>query len=364
MKVARSIAVVGAGFFGLMTALHLARKGFEVSIYERNSKPMQEASLFNQARVHGGYHYPRSLITAARCRANFNRFVEDFQGAIYDDFESIYAITGDSKVNTQKFLRLMSMIGSPIYQIDPKLKNEFNLSLIVSAFRTQELAFNSELLLKLTLERLAQENVQFFYDTEVVNIYNTEISGNNFISIQTKDGENERYGSAVIATYGLDDLNSTHDFNRNYLYEVCELVRVEVPSVLARYAITVVDGPFWSVTPWPAFHSHVLTHVRFTPHARFRNYLEAKEFLDQLKLSRSEMILKDVSRYLPRMTQCKVLGSEFTIKTILRKSDLDDARPIYVQQENRILSILGSKIDNIYDLEGVLDNFIKDRENR
>lgn len=48
---------------------------------------MQEASLFNQARVHGGYHYPRSLTTAARGRANYAKFIDEFNDAVIRQFE-------------------------------------------------------------------------------------------------------------------------------------------------------------------------------------------------------------------------------------------------------------------------------------
>ncbi len=53
------IAVVGAGIFGITTALKLSEK-HEVDLYEANSDIMQAASAINQFRLHRGYHYPRS----------------------------------------------------------------------------------------------------------------------------------------------------------------------------------------------------------------------------------------------------------------------------------------------------------------
>ena len=359
MAKVKSVSIIGGGFFGLTAALHLAKKGCKVSVYERNLKAMQEASLFNQARVHGGYHYPRSLKTAARCRANYARFLQDFQGAIFDDFVSIYAIASDSQVNYHKFNRLMEMIGAPIERLSGPLAKEFNESLISQVFKIEEVAFNSEILLKLTLEQLSALKVDIHFNTEITRVENINFQGRAGVKIQTQNGEAIESDYAILATYGLDILSSDYDFNENYLYEVCELIRVQVPKFIKNCAITVMDGPYWSLTPWPAFEAHVLTHVRHTPHARFNKYLDAREFLGETLTTRTEVMLRDASRFMPRIAECQVLGSEYTIKTILKKRDFDDSRPIYVQKENRILSVLGSKIDNIYDLETIFDEFLE-----
>ena len=56
--------IIGGGFFGLSVALLLKERGLSVVVLEREKEPMLRASYNNQARVHGGYHYPRSLMTA------------------------------------------------------------------------------------------------------------------------------------------------------------------------------------------------------------------------------------------------------------------------------------------------------------
>lgn len=355
----KTIAVVGGGFFGLSAALFLAKKGHIISIYEKNPQGMQEASLFNQARVHGGYHYPRSLKTAARCRANYSRFVEDFQEAIYDNFESIYAIAKDSKVSTAKFIRLMEMINAPIDKVSVSRVLDFSPSLISGVFRTEEVAFNAEILLKLTLQQLSNYKVNLYFDTEVINVENFETPTSQGVKVKTRDQNEARYQGVIMATYGLDDIRSQQDFNQNFVYEVCELVHVKSPTTLRNTAITLMDGPFWSLTPWPAFQNHVLTHVKYTPHARFSNYLEAQTFYQSKLTSRSDIMIRDASRYLPIMAECEVLANRYTVKTILKKRDYDDGRPIFAQKNSRILGVLGSKIDNIYEVEKLYSDFLE-----
>ena len=61
-----------------MIACHLAAKGQRVILLERGENLLERASHNNQARVHQGYHYPRSLITGLRSRENYTRFVAEF----------------------------------------------------------------------------------------------------------------------------------------------------------------------------------------------------------------------------------------------------------------------------------------------
>jgi len=57
--------IIGAGFYGSAIAIYLAReRGLKnIVLIERESALMLRASYNNQARVHNGYHYPRSFTT-------------------------------------------------------------------------------------------------------------------------------------------------------------------------------------------------------------------------------------------------------------------------------------------------------------
>ena len=70
--------VIGGGFFGCMTAAQLRRYYPKVVLCEMSGSLLGRASYHNQARVHNGYHYPRSLLTALRSHVNFPMFVEAF----------------------------------------------------------------------------------------------------------------------------------------------------------------------------------------------------------------------------------------------------------------------------------------------
>lgn len=54
-------AVIGGGFYGLTLALFLQSTGASVIVFEAEEEACTRASRVNQARVHTGFHYPRSL---------------------------------------------------------------------------------------------------------------------------------------------------------------------------------------------------------------------------------------------------------------------------------------------------------------
>ncbi len=57
MSAARRVAVLGAGIMGCSVAIELARRGFEVTVFDRADAPMSAASRWNEGKIHLGYIY-------------------------------------------------------------------------------------------------------------------------------------------------------------------------------------------------------------------------------------------------------------------------------------------------------------------
>ena len=84
-----------------------------IVLVERESALLTRASYNNQARVHNGYHYPRSFTTAYRSRVNLPKFVLDWSQAVKKDFTKLYAIARrNSKVTARQFERFCREIGA------------------------------------------------------------------------------------------------------------------------------------------------------------------------------------------------------------------------------------------------------------
>ncbi|MCY7330460.1 MAG: FAD-binding oxidoreductase, partial [Saprospiraceae bacterium] len=98
--------VIGGGIFGCYAALYLAGKGGRVGLLEKEARLFQKASLVNQARLHGGYHYPRSMATAALSDEHKARFTEEHRPLVNFSFEKFYAIDRfGSFTDSQQFER-------------------------------------------------------------------------------------------------------------------------------------------------------------------------------------------------------------------------------------------------------------------
>ena len=66
--------IIGAGLYGLYAANYCAKHGEKVLVLEKENEPFKRATYINQARVHMGYHYPRSYSTAIKTAKYFYIF--------------------------------------------------------------------------------------------------------------------------------------------------------------------------------------------------------------------------------------------------------------------------------------------------
>ncbi|WP_157351562.1 FAD-dependent oxidoreductase [Aliarcobacter butzleri] len=170
------VIVIGAGFFGLRTALFFAKRNKKVLILESNSKAFQNASLINQARVHNGYHYPRSYPTALSSHNHYEIFCEEYKTAIIGEFKKIYAIAQkNSYINSNQFENFCNKIQIPLKEATSDIKGLFNRNLIENIYLTKETAFNAHTITEILLQELSRfSNVEIKYNTSVNKIEKKE----------------------------------------------------------------------------------------------------------------------------------------------------------------------------------------------
>ena len=103
----RRVAVLGAGIMGSSAAIELARRGFDVTLVDREASPMAATSRWNEGKIHLGYLYgadpttstaqhilPGSLLFADRAR---DLIGSDLDGHTTTD-DDIYLLHRDSVV--------------------------------------------------------------------------------------------------------------------------------------------------------------------------------------------------------------------------------------------------------------------------
>ena len=356
--------VIGGGFFGASVALYLkAQRGFSrVTLIECEAGLMAHSSFANQARIHGGYHYPRSFTTAYRSRVNLPRFCADFPEAVFDDFDCLYAVARrQSKVTARQMERFCQAIDAPFEPASDEQVALFDPHLIERVWTVREKAFNADRLRATMAARIAAASIELRLDTIA-----DEIGGRpDRPVVRISQGEQREDIAADFVfncTYSnLQNVagNATPPFGLRH--EIAEIVLVKTPPALERVGITVMDGPFFSLFPFPARGVHSLTHVRYTPHAAWLEQPDIRPF-ERLAAhpvnSSFDWIRRDAARYVPAIAQCEPRSSLFEVKTVLQKSEVNDSRPILFEQHGaggRLYSILGGKFDNIYDVYERLD---------
>ena len=87
--------IIGAGLYGIYSATFCGEKGQKVLVLKCDPAPFCRAKYINQARVHQGYHYPRSLSTAMKSAEYFERFNKDYGFCINRKFQKVYATSND-----------------------------------------------------------------------------------------------------------------------------------------------------------------------------------------------------------------------------------------------------------------------------
>jgi len=363
----KEIAIIGGGFFGMYIAEYLALKGCKVTIFEKENDFMTHASYHNQARVHNGYHYPRSILTALRSRVSFPRFVDEFGECVYSDFEKYYLIAKPlSKVSLQQFELFCDRIGASIGSVPTRIKKLFNTQYVEGGMSVQEYAFDAIKLKKIMEARLEQVNVEVQLNTRVISLQ--EQSGKLLLSIQHEELITQRNFDHVFnCTYSqINSVLTSSSLDMIPLkHEMTEMCLVSMPDELKKVGVTVMCGPFFSVMPFPSTPFHSFSHVRYTPHyewhdSNINEYCDAHEKLqNNTHTSAWNYMIKDAVRYMPILSECKYEKSLWEVKTILPRSEVDDSRPILLKLNhgyNNFHSIMGGKIDNVYDVVEVLKN--------
>lgn len=361
------IVIAGGGFFGCSIAMMLHRRGWSPIVVEEAEDVLTRASRVNQARVHGGYHYPRSLMTAYRSRWSYERFRREYRDAIADQFTKIYAVARlFSKVTADQFEVFMKRVGAPLEEASGSILKLFNPALTERVWIAQECAFNHSVLREMLRDEMREAGIEVRMNTRVDGVSET---GAHVVA-RLSDGSEIESAYVFNATYsGLNRLTAASGLPIIPLkHELTEIALVELPPALDGLSVTMMCGPFFSFLPFPALGLTTLSHVRYTPHAHWHENEQTgasnpyQVFDSVKKNSAFALMVADASRYVPALRDCAYRDSLWTVKTLLPLSEIDDGRPILFQRDTRlpnVIHVMGGKIDNIFDVEAEVEQLLK-----
>ncbi len=345
-------------------------------LVEKERELFKKASIVNQARLHGGYHYPRSVATALMSDDNKARFTEEHRPFILFDFEKYYAIDRyGSLTDAAQFERFCEFIGIRCERVDGHPL--FNYDRLEALYLTTEYTFDPVLIGEYYKQKVAAETA--IEVRPFTQIKKAEIVGSNW-HIKLQGLENEAIEtieakSVINATYaqsnalnrlfGLPDIDLMH--------EISEMAFTTSPQ-LKNIGLTVMDGQFGSLMPYGLSGMLSLSSVAYTHHKVSYDNLPKfdcqqinpkcrPDFTEDCNTcparppSNYRKMLGQIRQYFSEQVEIDYHYSLFTIKSKLKANFIDDGRPTEISCLRRspdFFCIFAGKINSIYEIEKVV----------
>lgn len=327
--------VVGAGVFGLTSAIALSHNGYDVVVREKEDDLMKGASSINQYRLHKGYHYPRSIETAQECQRGLQTFKRKYESSVVNgNIQHLYSIASEgSLVSGDEYKNFLEKVGLEYYEREPMP----NCDLTIQA---NEELFNPEQLILSLHKKLYSSGIKVYVNSEVKSL------------------DEEKFDVAVIATYS--QINQLLDEKKEYQFEVCEKPVVRLPKIFENLSVVVMDGPFMCLDPY-VNNSHVLGNVVHAIHEtnigtkpivseELKPYLN-KGLIRNPKITNIDKFIESGKKYFgDEFEDLEHIGSMYTIRTVLSNREQDDSRPTLVEKVNdNVYTLFSGKIDTCVD---------------
>lgn len=361
--------IIGGGAFGLHLAKRLAARLGSVVVCEREADFLRRASYSNQARVHNGYHYPRSTLTAWRSHLNYGQFLEEYGACVHNRFTKLYAVGRRlSNVSAGQFAAFAARIQAPLRPAPSAIRKLFDEDLIENVYVVDECAFDANVLKSQLVDEARRAGAELLVETRVERVRAVD---DGMMEVDLACGEQRstrRCRRVFNCTYsGLNDVLEASQLPLVPLkYEFAELCLVDVPSTLRELGVTVMCGPFFSCMPYPAEACHSLSHVRYTPHFQWYDSTAPRRSVAEIyrgarRTTMFPAMVRDATRYVPQMRDAIYRRSLWEIKALLPKCEIDDGRPILFRTHHGLRNhhlVLGGKIDNVYDISTAIERHL------
>jgi len=327
-----NIRILGAGFYGCHIASALLDDGHQVAIFESRSGIFEGASGNIPARLHQGFHYPRSKATRDACQQHEAEFM-----AVYGEFTrrvpyNLYAIAADrSLVDFAQYED--SLHGEVEFEVvDPA---EYGLQHVEGALLTTERHI------------VISEVRQYFLAKLAPYIrYNT-------VPYEVDD---PLYDLTIDATFCAYDEQSIDR------YEPCIVGLLKGPIDVA---VTIMDGPFGSLYPWDEdLGLSSLSSAKWTPITKnCHTHAEAQAILGRVSHDTAAAqfagMYADLRHYYPALDSYDYAGCMFSVRA-MPLSGADSRLVDIVLVGKQAIRIRAGKLDAVVSTAREIKRMIDD----
>lgn len=319
------VIIKGGGWYGCHIAATLLADGHDVTLYEKSGSLFSGASGSIPARIHRGYHYPRSGDTRDACLRHMLQFEKFYAAMMRYPKTNIYAVAAhESLVDFTCFKEVCAKIPDTTFHAPDERR-------------------------------------------ELRNIDGFALTGEGHVLINAVRG----YFEGLLAdrvVYNVDDppvpagamcIDCTFCAVHNVgvqRYEPCVTFLVEGPT---DFALTIMDGQFPSLYPWDEVMGLCsVTSAKWTPLARVASYDEARAILANAD---SDLIAKhwdgmssQVAHFYPEfLGHYRYVEPRFGIRAM--PSSAADTRLMNVAAiDGTTLAIRAGKIDAVFETADIV----------
>lgn len=376
------VAVIGAGIAGCCAALALAERGQHCVLIDAQARPMQEASRWNEGKLHLGYVYAsdQTLATARTMIGGSLSFLQTLQGLTGRPLPErafsrpfIYAVPRDSQRPPEAIARHFQRVDAlieharlsrgdtrfPAWPLPPArqtaVEPHFDGSEVSAAFETAEFALDPHLVADMVTEAVLQHpRVEFIGSTTVQSIDNSDerahLHFHSYPGVHTFDWVINASWRSLLA---LDAAAGFHTgAPRMYRYKLS--LQSTAPCTATLPSATLVLGPYGDVVSY-ASGRHYLS---WYPSCRIASSFDTAHPTSpasrtpQTDANAARDALQALARRLPALTALEQHGWQIDGGWILAAatSDIDDPdsglharHAIGVRRLGRVVSIDSGK---------------------
>ena len=375
-KVNVDFVVIGGGIFGAYAAKLLA-KNYSVVLIEKESSLFSRASKNNQTRLHNGCHYLRAPRTARDAQLHHDQFLREHEFAIMKTTKHFYGIARHgSLTDSNGFERFCQWLGVDFIKQD--FVEILDSDRVSDVYLVNEFSYDPFLLSDFYSRELSDSGVDLRLNSEVVlarkgnKLWHLEIRDmdSNAKTLETKCVINATYSNinSVSEVFGVTESSIKHEYS--------EMLLLFVPS-LKDTAVTIMDGPFLSITPYGLTGLHVLSSVIYTHQSSAKNSGEKMpcqvvnticqvdcfnlcQTCNDKPLSRQKFLLNQLRAFVPNIGSIFVHGHLNTVKSTWAMDDYRDERQTSIRKmasEPDFYNVMSGKVSNIYELKELFNDY-------
>jgi hypothetical protein len=213
------LRILGAGFYGCSLGLAFAEQGHRVEVHETRGRIFEGASGNIPARLHLGFHYPRSRLTRAACQEHSEAFMARYGHLTHGVPTNIYAVAADhSLVDFDQYVRTLR---GEVEFVTIETPAEFGLRNVEGAVLTGE-------------RHILTDAARDYFEEKLGDRIRVNMPPADLL-------DHPGWDMTIDATFCA---NESAGVDR---YEPCLVVLLEGPT---DRAVTIMDGPFPSLYPF------------------------------------------------------------------------------------------------------------------